>query len=47
MLVGAVGIEPRAGIENTQVKLLILCDAKDAKNAQIAELGYTAGTRKS
>jgi hypothetical protein len=26
-------------------KLLILCNARYVKNAQIAEVGYTAGTR--
>ena len=40
-----VGIEPRVGLRTR--KLFILRNAKKAKNAQIAEVGYTAGTRKS
>jgi hypothetical protein len=42
------GLEARVGIELPGLKthkLLILPNARNAKNAQIAEVGYTAGTR--
>ena len=42
-LVGAVGIELKATLKAR--KLLIPLNAKNAKNTQFAQLGYTTGTR--
>jgi len=42
-LVGAVGIELKAMLKTR--KLLILLNAKNARNTEVAQLRYTAGTR--
>lgn len=42
-LVGTVGIELKATLKTR--KLLILLNAKNARNSECAEVRYTAGTR--
>jgi len=42
-LVGAVGIELKAMLKTR--KLLILLNAKSAKNTELAQVRYTPGTR--